>query len=109
MRASAVVKRQSISACLTLRSCIQAVTSLVSVSLSGMRRSKHWRVRTLSSVSAECCVATEVVAAWSWPKPRPSSPWQIGDLPTHSEVDRALSADEAYVWAPDLQLDLVPS
>src|SRR4029453_19593590 len=41
MRASAVVKRQSIVACSALRSCVQANVSATSVLRSGMRRSRQ--------------------------------------------------------------------
>jgi transposase len=32
--------------------------------------------------------------------------WQLGDLPTQADVDRELSAYEAFVWAPDQQPEL---
>lgn len=35
-----------------LRACSQATTSRVRVSASGMRRSRHYRLRTLSSIAA---------------------------------------------------------
>ncbi len=45
MRASSVVKRQLALVWLALRLSCQAATSLVRVSLSGMRRSRHWLAR----------------------------------------------------------------
>ena len=51
--------------------------------------------------------AAYVGALVSAPVPASPSPpaWQLDHLPTQAEVDRALSAYEAYVWAPDLLLD----
>ena len=50
--ASSLVKRQSILACAMFRLCCHAATSDAKVALSGIRRSRHWRVKTLSSISA---------------------------------------------------------
>src|SRR5260370_1742910 len=51
MRASAVLKRQSIVVSAVLRSWFQAVSSATRVAPSAMRRSKHWPFSTLSSIS----------------------------------------------------------
>ena len=47
-----VVNCQSALVWLALRSCSQAAISSMRVALSGMRRSRHWDVRTPSSDSA---------------------------------------------------------
>ncbi len=52
MRASAVVKRQSVRRTAALRVATQAATSLVSVAWSSSRRSRHCRWRVPSSISA---------------------------------------------------------
>src|SRR5919202_1103903 len=52
MRASAVVKRQLTVTLLLLRSSSHAATSALNVSWSAMRRSRHCRLRMLSSISA---------------------------------------------------------
>src|SRR3954463_5263966 len=51
-RASAVVKCQSALTCFLFRLFSQAATSSARVSLSGIRRSRHWPDKTLSSDSA---------------------------------------------------------
>jgi len=52
MRAVSVVKRQFTRVAVWFRLSSQAVISLCSVSLSGIRRSKHWDERMASSISA---------------------------------------------------------
>ncbi len=46
----------------------------------------------------------------SAPVPEPSPPeaaWLVlSDVPSQIEIDRELSAYEAYVWAPDVQHEL---
>src|SRR2546430_14808937 len=53
MRAFLVVNCQSALVWLALRSCSQAAISSMRVCLSGMRRARHWDVRTPSSDSAK--------------------------------------------------------
>src|SRR5260370_28096324 len=53
MRASGVLKGQSIVVSAVLRSWFQAVTSATRVAPSAMRRSKHWPFSTLSSISTK--------------------------------------------------------
>ena len=52
IRASAVVKRQSPVTPSAFRRAAHAVTSRVNVSWSAIRRCRHWRLNTLSSLSA---------------------------------------------------------
>src|ERR1700730_7289299 len=52
MRAFLVVNCQSALVWLALRSCSQAAISSMRICLLGMRRSRHWDVRTPSSDSA---------------------------------------------------------
>jgi hypothetical protein len=52
MRASSTANRQSILVAVRLRSSSQAATSAVSVSMSGMRWSRHWVDSTAISTSA---------------------------------------------------------
>ncbi len=52
MRASAVVKRQSMRMLCRLRRASQAAASSVSIPLSGMRWAKHCRPNTDNSISA---------------------------------------------------------
>ena len=52
MRASAVVNCQSTCRWSVLVACCQAASSVLRVSMSVMRRSRHWRVRVESSISA---------------------------------------------------------
>jgi hypothetical protein len=41
------------------------------------------------------------------PEPSPQAAWlKLSDVPSQIEIDRELSAYEAYVWAPDVQPDL---
>src|SRR6266540_5291623 len=70
MRAFLVVNCQSALVWLALRSCSQAAISSMRICLLGMRRSRHWDVRTPSSDSARlsqlpCCVV--IVAPESCP------------------------------------------
>jgi len=52
MRASGVVKRQSTLVAIALRASSHAAASCARVAMSLMRRSKHCRSSTLSSISA---------------------------------------------------------
>jgi len=52
MRASSVVNRQSTDHLSALRRVCQAATSRTMVSRLGMRRARHWRIRTLILISA---------------------------------------------------------
>src|SRR3989442_15856491 len=75
MRASAVVKRQSMVVSATLRDWFHALTSATSVGSSAMRRSRHWPFSTLSSISTKRTQTRlirhvlVVLLGWLWVRP----------------------------------------